>query len=170
MNSPSQGPPNFSNPDATAAVCLFWAGTPDDGDRVRKPAPLPPCVLEALRNMADADAKEWRPDYPCAYAPVFEPSKWSAKNFTAYFFGFPGWFAPWNLVYAAVTAVSHAYTTPPLDACREFSLSWMAPLFLRNQILLWIFAGGWHALLYWPFRANGLHKKYDRKWPAAGGM
>jgi len=82
--------------------------------------------------------------------------------------GYPGYFAPWNLIYYATCAISHKYTTPALEVCKTFEIGWLSQLFLRNQLLLWIFAGGWHAVLYWPFRVNGMNKKYERKWPAKG--
>ena len=31
--------------------------------------------------------------------------------------------------------------------CKEFAAEWLVPLFLRNLVLLWCFAGGWHLML-----------------------
>ena len=36
--------------------------------------------------------REWRPDTPCGYAPLFVPSQWGIMNFAKYFFGYPGFF------------------------------------------------------------------------------
>jgi len=119
----------------------------------------------AAKGAGAAADREWRPAYPITFAPLFDPAQWELGKFSAYFFGFPGFFAPWNILYFALTVASHHYTTPPLEACRTFAAGWLAQLFLRNMALLWIFAGGWHALLYWPFRAQGLEKKYERRFP-----
>jgi hypothetical protein len=70
------------------------------------------------------------------------PAQWVLGKFSACFFGFSGFFAPWNVLYFALTVAPHHYTTPPLEACRTFAASWLAQLFLRNVALLWIFAGG----------------------------
>ena len=43
----------------------------------------------------------------------------------------------------------------------------MAQLYLRNLALLWVFAGGWHWLLY-QRKAMGSVQKYDPKWQAEG--
>ena len=110
-------------------------------------------------------AREWRPSYPITFAPLFDPAAWTVPNFQKYFFGFPGFFAPWNIIYFALTCASHYYTTPALEACMTFAVGWLAQLFLRNMVLLWLFAGGWHALLYWPFQVQGLKKKYEQRFP-----
>lgn len=112
---------------------------------------------------------EWRPDEPCGYAPLFVPSQWGLKNFAQYFFGYPGFFWPWNTMYLATTVFVYTYTNPPLEICKEFSSTWLIPLYLRNLVLLWMFAGGWH-LLFYTMKVtdqDGLDRKYDKKWPAA---
>jgi hypothetical protein len=90
---------------------------------------------------------EWRPDNPVGYAPLFVPSQWSLGNFAQYFLGYPGFFWPWNTIYFGVCCFTYMYATPPLSMCKEFAAEWIAPLYLRNLVLLWIFAGGWHLLL-----------------------
>eukprot|EP00928_Gymnodinium_smaydae_P090419 TRINITY_DN74217_c0_g1_i1.p1 TRINITY_DN74217_c0_g1~~TRINITY_DN74217_c0_g1_i1.p1 ORF type:complete len:358 (+),score=30.27 TRINITY_DN74217_c0_g1_i1:54-1127(+) len=115
-----------------------------------------------------SDLKEWRPDEPIKYAPVFDASEWSFRGLFKYWFGYPGYFAPWNLIYYATCAISHQLTTPSLQVCSEFQIGWLAKLFMRNELLLWIYAGGWHALLYWPLQVNGTSKKYAKAWPAKG--
>ena len=126
--------------------------------------PMPPNGTEERKEAEER--KEWRPDDPCTYAPIFAPEKWSASNIAAYFLGYPGFFAPWNLLYVAVCVASHVLTTPALEECAQFEFGWVNRLFWRNQALLWLLAGGWHVLLY-GLRVDGMDKKYDRKWPGA---
>ena len=90
---------------------------------------------------------EWRPDDPVGYAPLFVPSQWSLGAFAQYFLGYPGFFWPWNTIYFGVCCFTYMYATPPLSMCKEFAAEWIAALYLRNLVLLWIFAGGWHLLL-----------------------
>ena len=67
---------------------------------------------------------------------------------------------------------TYHYATPPLSMCKQFAPEWIGALYLRNLVLLWMFAGGWHLLLYvkqnQPADADGrlgMEKKYDKKWP-----
>jgi hypothetical protein len=69
-----------------------------------------------------------------------------------YFLGYPGFFWPWNTIYFGVCCFTYHYATPPLSMCKEFAAEWILPLYLRNLVLLWIFAGGWHLLLCKCFR------------------
>ena len=115
---------------------------------------------------------EWRPDTPAGYAPLFVPSEWSVGNFATYFLGYPGFFWPWNTIYFGVCCFTYHYATPPLSMCKQFAPEWIGALYLRNLVLLWMFAGGWHLLLYvkqnQPADAGGrlgMEKKYDKKWP-----
>lgn len=110
-------------------------------------------------------AQEWRPEAPVKYAPVFRlPPQLGAC--ATWLLGWPGYLWPWNAVYLAVAVCSHTWTTPTLADTATFQLKWLAHLFLRNLALIWLFAGGWHALLYWPFRVQGTARKYDLRWQA----
>jgi len=102
------------------------------------------------------------------YAPIFDPPRWGISDIFKYFFSYPGYFAPWNIIYYATVCLSHKYTTPRLELCKTFEIGWLAQVFGRNQLLLWIFSGGWHGALYWPLYLNDMDKKYDKKWPAKG--
>jgi hypothetical protein len=57
--------------------------------------------------MSTKDQKEWRPDTPCDFAPLFVPAKWGLANFYNYFFGYPGFFAPWNIIYFVTCETSY---------------------------------------------------------------
>ena len=54
-----------------------------------------------------------------------------------------------------------------MSRCKDFEKDWILELYLRNLALIWVFAGGWHALLY-TFKAQGSERKYDPKWQATG--
>lgn len=111
---------------------------------------------------------EWRPEAPCGYAPLFVPSQWGLKNFANYFFGYPGFIWPWNTIYFLMCCITYKFATPPSEMCKEFGTDWVARLWFRNLILLWMFAGGWHLLLYTMKSQgpDGMDRKYDKTWPA----
>eukprot|EP00036_Acanthoecidae_sp_10tr_P012661 CAMPEP_0206296334 /NCGR_PEP_ID=MMETSP0106_2-20121207/5616_1 /ASSEMBLY_ACC=CAM_ASM_000206 /TAXON_ID=81532 /ORGANISM="Acanthoeca-like sp., Strain 10tr" /LENGTH=324 /DNA_ID=CAMNT_0053726991 /DNA_START=43 /DNA_END=1018 /DNA_ORIENTATION=- len=123
-----------------------------------------------------APAKQWRPSYPVTYAPLFpalasvvqlQPSTTQLKDLLRWFFGYPGFLWPWNVIYLTICYMSHTYTTPEISRCTEYEFGWIAELYLRNLALLWMIAGGWHALLY-TFKAQGSKQKYDPRWQAVG--
>lgn len=149
--------------------------------RAKTPPPVPAAKANAEAKAGSniaagrGSATDWRPDKPCAFAPVFEPSRWTRASLREYFFGYPGFFAPWNCIYFAACCLSVRLTNPGLDACGSFSARWILPLFARNQALLWLVAGGWHLLLYvrksQPADAHGnrgMARKYDKRWPGRG--
>lgn len=109
-------------------------------------------------------SKEWRPDYPVTYAPLFKIPP-NVIHISKWLFGYPGYIWPWNVIYVALTFFTLHYTNPPISQCKEYSLDWILTIFLRNQILIWMFAGGWHSILY-IFKLQGSEKKYDPKWQA----
>eukprot|EP01006_Ploeotia_vitrea_P049795 TRINITY_DN67377_c3_g1_i1.p1 TRINITY_DN67377_c3_g1~~TRINITY_DN67377_c3_g1_i1.p1 ORF type:complete len:317 (+),score=-2.86 TRINITY_DN67377_c3_g1_i1:15-965(+) len=107
--------------------------------------------------------EEWRPDYPVTYAPLF---CWPPRPVALFnwFFCWPGYLQPWNAIYLMVTVLSVQATNPDIEACATIQFGWVLQLFVRNLVLLWIFAGGWHWLLYQK-KVNGLTQKYDKRWP-----
>lgn len=141
------------------------------GRRISSPAPKVGAKKEAARGTVDAartatiDAKEWRPEDPVAYAPLFQPTQWFPTKLVKFFFSWPGYLWPWNCIYLAVCVLSYVYTNPNMKGCYNMPWSCTLALFLRNNVLLWIFAGGWHLLLY-QRKVNGLKGKYDPKWPS----
>jgi len=105
---------------------------------------------------------EWRPPYPCKYAPIFVwPPR--PKDFLKWLFSYPGFLWPWNSVYLLITVVSWLYLQPDLSRCATFQADWIGLMLLRNIGLLWLVSGGWHLLLY-TLKAQGTERKYDARW------
>jgi sterol desaturase/sphingolipid hydroxylase (fatty acid hydroxylase superfamily) len=109
---------------------------------------------------------EWRPPYPVRYAPIFV---WPPKPFQLlkWFLSYPGFLWPWNSVYLAITLVCWFWFQPALERCATLQWDWIAQMFLRNMVLLWLVQGGWHLLLY-TFKAQGTERKYDPRWLRTG--
>jgi hypothetical protein len=62
----------------------------------------------------DARGVYWTPDKPVSYGPVFE---WppNPRALFKFFFGFPGYFLPWNLLYAVAAILIWQFLTPSLE-------------------------------------------------------
>jgi sterol desaturase/sphingolipid hydroxylase (fatty acid hydroxylase superfamily) len=105
----------------------------------------------------------WVPNDRVSYGPVFEwPPR--PKVLFKWFFGFPGYFLPWNVLYAVAAVGIWLYLTPPLDAFQTFSFVWAGLILLRNLVLTVAVYGAWHMWLY-VWRKQGAVFKYNRKWP-----
>jgi sterol desaturase/sphingolipid hydroxylase (fatty acid hydroxylase superfamily) len=106
----------------------------------------------------------WVPNDRVSYGPVFEwPPR--PKVLFKWFFGFPGYFLPWNVLYAVAAVGIWLYLTPPLDAFQTFSFGWAGLILLRNLVLTVAVYGAWHMWLY-AWRKQGAVFKYNRKWPS----
>lgn len=105
----------------------------------------------------------WEPDAPVSYGPFFS---WPPKPLVLFkwFFGFPGYFLPWNLLYAVAAVLVWMYLTPPLETLKTLSGSWIGLILLRNIVLAVLVYGAWHMWLY-VWRKQGTTFKYDRNWP-----
>jgi sterol desaturase/sphingolipid hydroxylase (fatty acid hydroxylase superfamily) len=110
---------------------------------------------------------EWRPSYPCKYAPLFRwPFKpWAAL--TQWLLAYPGYLWPWHIIYVAITVATWLYLPPHLEDCRSWHFSWVAVLYGRNLILLWAVTGFWHLILY-SLKLQGTERKYDPRWLRTG--
>lgn len=105
---------------------------------------------------------EWRPPYPAKYAPLFQlPFKLGVA--LKWLFANPGYFFPWNTIFLLVSMVLWFYFQPPLSRCVELKADWIGLLFFRNLVILWLWYGLWHLLLY-TFKLQGTEGKYDARW------
>src|ERR1035437_6250017 len=99
--------------------------------------------LEERRNAKG----EWRPPYPCSYGPLFAWPPRLVKLFK-WLFQWGGYLWPENTLWVGLSVLTWYWLTPGLERCREFRWDWLAMIYGRNLVLLWIIAGGWHLLLY----------------------
>ncbi len=107
---------------------------------------------------------EWRPPYAVHYAPLF---RWppQVNALLKWLFGWPGFIWPWQLLYFGVACATWFWFQPALERCATFQINWIAHMFLRNLVLIWIVAGGWHLVLY-VLKLQGTEQKYDPRWQA----
>lgn len=109
---------------------------------------------------------EWRTPYPVPVAPIF---MWPPrpKALVKWALSYPGFLWPWNAIYLLITVVTWFYCQPALTRCAELRWDWIAQMLLRNLVLIWLVAGGWHLLLY-TFKVQGTDRKYDARWLRTG--
>lgn len=105
----------------------------------------------------------WAPDKPVSYGPAFD---WppDPRALVKWFFGFPGYLLPWNVLYAVAAVGIWTFLTPSLEAMKSFELWWVALILVRNLGLAIAVYGAWHMWLY-VWRKQGTSFKYNRQWP-----
>jgi sterol desaturase/sphingolipid hydroxylase (fatty acid hydroxylase superfamily) len=105
----------------------------------------------------------WAPDARISYGPFFS---WppQLKALSKWLFGFPGYFLPWNVLYAVLAILIWQFLTPSLDSFSAAIGYWIVVILLRNFVLAVLVYGGWHLWLY-TWRKQGTAFKYNEKWP-----
>ena len=108
----------------------------------------------------------WAPKKPVSYGPAFD---WPPhpRALLKWFFGFPGYFLPWNVLYAVAAILIWMFLTPSLETLKTFSFTWAGLILLRNIGLAILVYGAWHLWLY-VWRKQGTAFKYNRQWPKEG--
>ena len=105
----------------------------------------------------------WTPKRPISYGPAFDwPPR--PKALFKWCFGFPGYFLPWNVLYAVAAILIWQFLTPALDTMTTLSAGWVGFILLRNIGLAILVYGAWHLWLY-VWRKQGTAFKYNRQWP-----
>ena len=106
----------------------------------------------------------WSPSKPISYGPAFN---WppDPKALYKWFFGFPGYLLPWNVLYAIAAFGIWTFLTPNLANFETLSLKWSALILTRNFVLAVLVYGAWHLWLY-RWRKQDTLFKYNRKWPS----
>jgi len=104
----------------------------------------------------------WKPDR-IKYAPLFN---WPPQPFSVFVWliKYPGYLWPKNLFYVAVTLLIWHFWHPELVRCATLEIGWVSEIMIRNFILMWVFYGGWHLVLY-TLRLQGKKNKYNPNWP-----
>lgn len=121
---------------------------------------VPSTKEEEIRNARG----EWRPPYPIRYAPLFQ-WPWRIWEVLKWLWGHPGYAFPLNALLLATSAASWFLTQPAIGSCKNFGWGWMSWIFVRNELLIWLWYGSYYLWLY-IWKKEGTKGKYDAKWPA----
>lgn len=85
----------------------------------------------------------------------FEPLK-----LLKYIFGYPGLLVPWQGSFALITILCWFFLTPSLEQMKTFEIGWIAFIFFRNAILIFIYTGFFH-LRFYALKSQGNSYKYN---------
>ncbi len=102
---------------------------------------------------------EWQPD------PLPEPLfrwPWQPLTILKYLFNFI-W--PYNFFFASLAILSWIFFTPDLSRTASFEFGWITEIYLRNVVILTLFAGALHWRLYLK-KGQGEKFKYTNNWLA----
>ncbi len=107
---------------------------------------------------------DWKPPELIRRPPLFE---WPMHPLALlkWLFGWQGYLFPWNVTYAVIAVLTWVYLTPALATVKAFEPGWVAFIFGRNLVLIFLVAGAWHLRLYVQ-KAQGLNYKYNGRWLA----
>jgi len=105
----------------------------------------------------------WAPNERVSYGPFFT---WPIRPVVLlkWFFGYPGYLFPWNVLYAVGAVLIWLYLTPSLETMATFAPGWIAFILVRNLILAIAVYSAWHLWLY-TWRRQGKAFKYNPQWP-----
>ena len=102
----------------------------------------------------------YRPDVPIQVSPLF--SRPSSPGAVVQWF-VRGWFPiSENLIVLTLAMISWFFFSPALVRCQEFQFDWIAQIFVRNLVLMFIVAGGLH-LYFYVYRKQGEDRRYDAR-------
>jgi sterol desaturase/sphingolipid hydroxylase (fatty acid hydroxylase superfamily) len=74
-----------------------------------------------------------------------------------------GWFPlSENLIVLTLAMISWFFFSPALVRCQVFQFDWIAQIFVRNLVLMFIVAGGLH-LYFYVYRKQGEDRRYDAR-------
>ena len=107
---------------------------------------------------------EWRSGRPQGFMPLFDwPT--TPRVLLKWFFGVPGFLAPWFAIYFVITAAAYVFFTPEMARMQTLQAGWITEVLIRNIVLVSLFTGGFHLWLY-RWRAQGRRTKYNGNWMA----
>ena len=76
----------------------------------------------------------------------------------------PGYFLPWNLLFAASAVAYAMFVLPDVEVMKTLSWGWILRLFVVNCIAVFLFYAAFEYRLYMA-RAQGNRFKYNAKFP-----
>jgi len=104
----------------------------------------------------------WAPIEPIHYSPLFS---WPIKPLAILnsIFGWGGFIFPLNFLLVLIGFLTYYVFQPDFSRCQTFKFDWIALIFLRNLIYLWIVYGTFHFVLYIK-KMHGSDRKYHPEW------
>jgi sterol desaturase/sphingolipid hydroxylase (fatty acid hydroxylase superfamily) len=122
-------------------------------------------MSQSTASMGGRDRRgDWTPPEGVKLPPLFVWPPQPAK-LGRWLFGYPSFFLPWNVFYAAISFLTWQYLTPSLERMQHLEVGWIAFILARNLVIICLVCGAWHLRLYVQ-KAQGTDYKYTSKWLA----
>ena len=114
-------------------------------------------MLYGTRDKRD----DWKPNGRLEIAPFYK----LPPSLTEIMCWLPGYFLPWNLLFAASAVAYWHWVLPPIETMQTFAWGWILPLWLVNIVAVFLFYGAFEWRLY-VRRLQEIRFKYNHKFPA----
>jgi len=69
-------------------------------------------------------------------------------KFIRWLFGWNGYIFPWQFLWGLIAVLCWFYLTPSLEQMKIFEIGWLSFIFVRNAILVFLYAGFFHLHFY----------------------
>lgn len=118
--------------------------------------------MSDVKSSAPERRRDWIPEEPIEFAPLFV---WppQPRKLAKYFLGWGGFLWPWRAIWLGLAIGSWYWLSPDLAQARNLEVGWIATIFIRNLVLMWLVAGGIHLVLY-TLKLQGTELKHDPRW------
>ena len=103
----------------------------------------------------------WAPNEPLRIAPIYA----LPPRLSEVLAWLPGYFLPWNVLFALSAVAYWAWVIPDVETTRTLSPGWIAWLYAVNAAAVAAFYGAFEYRLY-RRRAQGTRFKYNPRWPS----
>jgi len=104
---------------------------------------------------------DWSPNKALQIAPYLRLSL-DPKDYRDWIVGY---LFPWNSLFIVIALVEWFYLTPSIETMKSFAPGWIAFIYLRNSILVFVIYGALELRLYMA-RSQGMRFKYNGKFPS----
>lgn len=104
---------------------------------------------------------DWSPADPVALPPMWR----RPFSFGAFLRWLPGYFLPWNILFAISAVVWWKWLIPSMDTMRTLSVGWVLYLYAINAVAVFLFYGAFELQLY-VLKRQDRRFKYNAKFPA----
>ncbi|MEQ8968310.1 MAG: sterol desaturase family protein [Azospirillaceae bacterium] len=104
---------------------------------------------------------DWAPNEALTIAPIwrFPPDPRAILRWL------PGYFFPWNILFALSAVAYWAWVIPPVETMQTLAWGWALRLYAVNAVAVFVFYGAFELWLY-VRRAQGTRFKFNAKFPA----
>ena len=119
-------------------------------------------AVDSAASVPRKARKQWhyKPDVPVQVSPLFG-RPFNFKAVVKWFVS--GWFPlSENLIVLLLAIISWFFFSPALARCQVFQFDWVAEIFVRNLVLMFIVAGGLH-LYFYVYKRQGEDRHYDAR-------